>query len=226
MKKPIIVFAMTIIVFSLHSQPEQTRTEVFDSVFSNINSDITDKQKSKPYKPSFGVMAFPIMGGGPSFKFFLTNNFAFQTDLFWKVLFTKTREEVGISVAQKNFAFYGSFEVNPNFIYQKKIKTKNTNDLFWLMGAGTSLGITVNHGNRKFGANAILGLEFIRPSVAIQIDIRLGYGVLFNPSGRLRPPGMMFYTPAIPYDSPWHHFDWSVWLTHRWISKDKYRKQQ
>jgi hypothetical protein len=37
MKKIILIFALTIIILSLHSQTEQTYTEAFDSIFSNIS---------------------------------------------------------------------------------------------------------------------------------------------------------------------------------------------
>ena len=165
-----------------------------------------------PYKASVGGMVH-FFASGFSFKTCFTHNLAFQADVFFKVLFTGEKETYTYST----LAVYGSFAINPHFIYQKKIKNSDALDLFLLIGGGTSLGITPIQGNGKFGANAIFGLEFVfNFPLAIQIDMRPGYGLLFNPSGQLMPyGGGIFDISPYPHYSPWHHFDWSFGVTIR-----------
>jgi hypothetical protein len=213
MKKVISILLITISAITLKAQ-EQTFTQIMDSTMTNNQIEITTRAHV-PYKASVGGILL-VCGYGPSFKTFFTGDFAFQTDIFFKLLFTPLIEK---GYVVQNFTFYSSISINPNFMYQKKIKTKDTYDLFFFTGTGVSLGITPIRGNGKFGVNAILGLElvFIFP-LTVQFDIRPGYGLLFNSSGYLNDSEDFNTYPCY---SPWHHFDWSFGITFRWTYKKK-----
>ena len=171
-----------------------------------------------PYKASIGGMPlYASTALGPSFKAFFTDNVAFQTDIFFKGIFT-----AGIDTKSNeiSFALYISAETNINFYYPKKLKEKNSFDLFWLTGGGISLGHQSGFGfigGGKFGINAILGMEYVfkNKPLAIQIDFRPGYGLLFNSNNDYVET--LFYT----YKNPWHHYDWLMGCTLRYTFKEK-----
>jgi len=167
-----------------------------------------------PYKASVGGM--PLVNTlGISSKFFLGNHIAFQTDLFWKVIFTGYKYE---NMDKKRIlgALYASLELNPNIIYQKKIKEKTISELFWFIGGGVSFGYAIGNSG-KFGANGIIGIEFVDKTipVAFQIDFRPGYGMLFSFD---KTPVYAFF---FSHKSPWHHFDWLIGFTIRYTFKKK-----
>jgi hypothetical protein len=183
-----------------------------------INTPMQDFSKKEitqsPYKVSVGGMIH-ILAAGPSVKI-VCKKIAFQTDMFFKLLFTEGDACWG------NLAIYGSFAINENIIYQKKIKTKKSFDTFLLAGGGASFGITPIQLNRKLGTNVIIGMEFVfNFPLAIQIDVRPGYGLLYNPSGELNSSGVLFTLNPYPLYSPWHHFDWSFGVTVRKVFKKK-----
>ncbi|MCL2434521.1 MAG: hypothetical protein FWD09_00085 [Lentimicrobiaceae bacterium] len=160
-----------------------------------------------PYKTSVGgMLPYGSTGTGPSFKTFLKDNFSLQTDLLWRVTLGGYIDEHIIYLA-----LYPAVELNCNVMYQKKIKDKKNSELFWFIGGGASLGCEVLGPNGKFGANAILGLEFVfkNSPIALQIDLRPGYGMLFNSGDNLND---YFF---IPDTNPWSHFDWLIGFTLR-----------
>ena len=165
-----------------------------------------------PYKASVGG-TLGFMGVGPSFKTFLTDNISIQTDLLYKATLTGVMSETYFGLAS-----YVSLELNANVMYQKKIKEKEKSELFWFIGGGLSLGSEVISGiNGKFGANAIVGIEYLfkNKPLAFQIDFRPGYGMLFN-SGHILN-GDWFH----PETNPWSHFDWYLGFTWRYVFKEK-----
>ena len=169
-----------------------------------------------PYKASVGGMYPALIAGGASYKTFLSDNFALQTDLLCRMVAAKYIEE-------KDFllGLYGTIELNTNIMYQKKVKEKENFYLFWFIGCGGTLGFEFVRINGKFGANAILGLEFVfnKYPLAIQIDLRPGYGMLFNSGGKLNSD---FF---IPDTNPWHHFEWLIGIALRYTFKKKTSEQ-
>jgi len=161
-----------------------------------------------PYKMSIGG-TLGFMATGVSFKTFLTENVSLQSDILYKVTLTGTK--------QFNFGVYSAIEINTNVMYQKILKDKQNSELFWFIGGGISLGSEIMYAfNGKFGANAIAGLEFVfkdKP-LAFQMDLRPGYGMLFNSDKRLNNG---FY----PNINPWSHFDWLIGFTLRYTFKNK-----
>ena len=150
---------------------------------------------------------------GPSFKAFFTDKTAFQTDIFYKIALAGTIE-YGVAI-------YTSVETNTNIVYQKKMKDKKFSELFGFIGGGVSVGYEIFDGNGKFGANAIVGLEYVfknRP-LAFQIDLRPGYGLLYSLDKRPIQVGWIF-TPPVG-KNPWSHFDWSIGFTLRRTFKEK-----
>ena len=160
-----------------------------------------------PYSASAGGL-LGINAGGFSSKFFFTDNVAFQSDILCKVTLTK--------VYGGNLVFYPALETNSNLMYQKKIKNKKSSEQFGFIGGGINLGC-VPAGYGKFGVSAIIGLEYVfrKKPLAIQIDFRPGYGLLFHYGEEM----------AIPLfnriESPWSHFDWMFGFTLRRTYKEK-----
>ena len=167
-----------------------------------------------PYKASVGGVLYPSTAVGPSFKAFFTDKVAFQTDVFLKVVLAGGKD---VDINRIVLAFYLSVETNVNFIYQKKIKEKENLELFWLTGGGVSLGYSWTPGSGKFGVNAIMGIEYVfkEKPLAIQIDFRPGYGLLFNSNYN--------YVEAVFFEhkNPWSHFDWLIAFTLRYTFKEK-----
>ena len=163
-----------------------------------------------PYKSSVGGVicpTVPFMGvGGLSFKSFSTNHIVYQTDIYLKIMMTAYGEGTLL-------AFYTSCVTNTNVMYQKKVKNSNW---FWFMGGGVSMGFTLL-GDAKFGANIITGVEYVfdKKPLAIQMDIRPGYGILFSSFSKIGDNGWL------PEDNPWHHFDWMAGFTLRYTFKGK-----
>ena len=166
-----------------------------------------------PYKASVGGIVYGL-ALGPSFKAFFTNHVAFQTDMFLKGVLSAGKD---VNTNRIGFAPYLSVETNVNLIYQKKIKEKTYTELFLLAGGGVSLGYSWTPGSGKFGINAIMGLEYVFKNIplAIQIDLRPGYGLLFN--SNYKYVDAIFFT----HNNPWSHFDWCIPLTFRYSFKEK-----
>ena len=167
-----------------------------------------------PYKASVGgVLPYTSLAFGPSVKAFVTDKVVFQTDILFKAVLT-----FGTDADSKNIAFapYLCVETNMNVIYQKKLKDKITSELFWLTGGGVSLGYSLFPGSGKFGVNAIFGIEYVfkNKPLAIQIDFRPGYGLLFNSDDIVQA---IFFT----HKNPWSHFDYFFGATLRYTFKEK-----
>ena len=162
-----------------------------------------------PYKASVGGMIsyLPVVGGF-SLKTFITKEFSFQTDIYFKTMLTGGIHE--------GYAIYSSCVINPNFMYQNKMKELKQSELFWFLGSGVSFGFTMK-GCVKFGANAIMGIEYIffNTPLSIQIDMRPGYGMLFSFSNE-------FNNLFLSNDkNPWHHFDLMIGFSIRYTFKNK-----
>ena len=166
-----------------------------------------------PYKASVGGILYPSLAVGPSFKVFLTNNIAFQTDMLFKAVFTGSINEGAV--------LYFLLETNTNVTYQKKFKEKETYELFWLMGGGLSLGYQIS-GNGKFGVNTIMGFELCAKKIPLtfQMDLRPGYAMLFNMNGSPIETFSVFSSNYLD-KNPWHHFDWLLGFTLRYTFKNK-----
>ena len=153
-------------------------SKIFIVVITIITLAITTESAlnaQPPYKKSIGgVVGFM---DGASFKMFLGNKFSFQTDA--SVKFVPT------TLFGKNGYFYNdnfwAVEVNPNFMFQSRIKSWEVGQFDWLVGLGLSAGYQFQN-NGKAGANIIAGFEYSmnKTPVAIQLDYRPGFGVLFN----------------------------------------------
>jgi hypothetical protein len=182
-----------------------------DSISSVNNYGI---KSQPPYRASVGgITPYTSLAFGPSFKAFFTDQVAFQTDIFFKEILTAGKD---VYINETAFAFYLSVETNVNFIYQKKIKEKAVSELFWLIGGGVSLGYSLTPVSGKFGVNAIVGLEYVfkKKPLAIQIDFRPGYGLLFTNYAYVEA---MFTT----LKNPWSHFDWFIGATLRYAFNNK-----
>ena len=131
-----------------------------------------------------GIGAVVGMMNGVSFKAFFSENFALKADLAYKYTIAATNVD--------GMHFYGganTFELNPNFIYQKNITSFGVGNLDWYAGGGVSIGMAFAHygyvyGSAiagKFGTNAIGGVELkFNFPLAIDFDFRPGYGLTFR----------------------------------------------
>lgn len=203
---------MTVISATVLKAQEQTFIQAFDSVFMNVSkTDATTKLQTL-YKASVGGMLPSFMAMGASFKTFFSEHIAFQTELLYKVTLVGSIDKKRISFG----GVYPAIEFNTNVMYQKKIKNNKKFELFWFIGGGVSLGCDLFGPNGKFGTNMIIGLEyiFLNKPLAFQIDVRPGYGMLFNSDKRLNNG---FY----PNINPWSHFDWLIGFTLRYTFKNK-----
>lgn len=139
---------------------------------------------------------------GVSIKTFLTDNFAYQTDIFYGAKITRTKID--------GIVAYLAVESNTNVMYQKKLKEKKKSELYGLIGGGISLGCGVLQSFGKFEVNTIIGLEYVwkNSPLSFQIDFRPGCGMLFLGKG------------LAPYSKdPFFHFDWLLGITLRYTFK-------
>jgi hypothetical protein len=166
-----------------------------------------------PYKASVGGMFPSFLTMGASSKIFFNECGAFQAELLFKTVFAIGKKDISFGDIT---AIYSNLETNLNIIYQKKIKEKKNAELFWLIGGGISFGYNFEV-QGKFGVNTIVGLEYVfkKKPLALQIDFRPGYGMLFSfDSSNVK--GFFF-----EHESPWPHFDWLFGFTLRYTLKDK-----
>jgi hypothetical protein len=158
-----------------------------------------------PYKASVGGMLPSFLALGPSAKFFVGEHLALQTDLLYKATLTRYKKETDFFLA-----LYPTIELNTNVMCQKKIKDKETFDLFWFIGGGGTLGFEFIGINGKFGVNAITGIEYVfKGGLSVQIDLRPGYAMLFHSGDKINS---YFLIPDV---NPCHHFDWLIGFTIR-----------
>ena len=132
-----------------------------------------------PYKMGIGVNVLSMEA--VSFKTFLSPRLALQAELGYKWTVTSYRANTyGYGSYSYSYSI-GTLELNPNLFYQKEIKDWNFGRLDWFAGGGASIGYAF--GSRgKFGINAGGGAEltFHKIPLAVQMDFRPGYGMLFG----------------------------------------------
>lgn len=95
-----------------------------------------------------------------------------------------------------------------NLLYEKKFP-KRTNT-YWIAGGGIYYAAVSPDGNTKKvntmkgGIKAILGIEYFvgeRLPLSLQVDMRIGYNILYSPNNSYRGE-------FIPSDNPYHYFDY------------------
>lgn len=150
---------------------------------------------AQDYKQSFGLVAGSL--NGLSYKKFVKENVAIQTDLAFGLLATRaTINYYGYSYSGPEHAW--TFQLQPNLYYQKNIFNGNSCNIAALVGGGVSLGYASEFYSNidlgKWGINAIAGVEFIlhNAPISIGLDFRPGYGMMFMP------------------DLALHMFDWAL----------------
>ena len=165
-----------------------------------------------PYKTSVGGMISPVFSAGVSSKTFFADHVAFQVDLMTKGISTWyiRRGEFYMPNAVLD---YSGYEQNTNIMYQKKIKDLKKSELFWFCGGGVNIGYVgaLHNTFGKLGVNAITGLEFVfnKMPLSIQIDLRPGYGLLYQFPRREGGGAKL------------RHFDWLVGFSLRYAFKGK-----
>lgn len=162
-------------------------------------------QAQSPYRHSIGGVGCTMWG--VSYKTFLSDHVALSLDFGNQFVQTGGEDWPQVDVF--------SIELNPNLMYEFSSNSR----LHSLIGAGITLGynwemgiwhIWYSGGTRddykylgngmKAGANVIAGLEYIfKIPLAVQLDFRPGYGVFIKDNVR------------------WHHFDWNVCLSVRYV---------
>ena len=171
-----------------------------------------------PYKASVGGVVYAGIAAGPSFKAFFTDKVAFQVDFLFRGTATGNLD---LKENTCGPVLYFALETDLNIVYQKKLK--ETSNWFWFIGGGVGMGRQLIAGNGKFGANVILGFEYVCEKIplTIQLDLRPGYAMLYNlDSDELNK--VQYFDPV---KSPWSHFDWLAGLTLRYAFKEKNNKK-
>ena len=140
---------------------------------------------------SLGMMAQSqefglVVGGmnGLSYKKYMSNNFAIQTDL--AVGFQRSTLDIaGDSELYSMSGDWFDFVLNPNFLYHKEL----SHGIYAFAGGGASVGLaqglhtsieTVTFG--KFGLNGMLGAGYKMSNLPLSfaLDFRPGYAMLLN----------------------------------------------
>jgi hypothetical protein len=162
-----------------------------------------------PYKMGVGLNV--LSAEAVSFKMFLSPTLALQAELGYKWTITSFRTSAyGYGYSYRYSGYIGSLELNPNLFYQKEIKDWKFARLDWFAGGGVSIGYAF--GSRgKFGINAGGGAEltFHKIPLAVQMDFRPGYGLLF---GR----GAQYYYGD---KKTFSYFDWGLNISVRYLFK-------
>ncbi|MDR2084544.1 MAG: hypothetical protein LBP67_06080 [Bacteroidales bacterium] len=162
-----------------------------------------------PYKSSIGGSMF-VNVIGPTFKCFFSDNIAFQSDIYWKVIVSPYK-------ANDNWdpAIQPVVEADANLMYQKRLKYLHNAELFYFVGGGINGGYS---GCTKLGINTIFGLEFVslRKPIAFQLDLRPGYGILIKSNDN---DNVGFFLPE--FERQWSFFDWVFGCTIRYTFKRK-----
>lgn len=152
---------------------------------------------AQDYNQSFGLVAGSL--NGLSYKKFVKENVAIQTDLAFGLLATRFTEYdyySGYSVSGEGHLW--NFQLQPNLYYQNNVLNGNNLNIGAFIGGGVSLGYAQGFYNDlplgKWGINAIAGIEFIlnKTPLTIGLDFRPGYGMLFTSNQSL------------------HMFDWAL----------------
>ena len=235
MKKHIITF-LVLSIFAGASA--QSHTQAFDSVFAHVSKvDATtgilyervlpdehltrypflttsvqtinkETRGASDKKNSVGISAFCSFVG-VSLKFNLRNNLYFQTDIggdaYLNFLFIPRSPTLGADFGTQ---FY--------ILYEDKFP-KRTNT-YWIVGGGLNLaGVPhIPYSKQisfKSGAKVLLGIEYMpeNTSISIQIDTRMGYGIMYSTKG-VKPWERNGY---LPNDNPYSFFDYGFVFTLR-----------
>lgn len=177
----------------------------------------TSNVSQVPYKSSIGGKVLVTNAVGPSFKTFISEKIAFQSDLVCKYVFTAHIDKI-----ESFCVAYTSLENITNVMYEDKCKKLETNvaNIFWFLGGGVSIGHEY-HGYGKFGINTISGLELVFKQVplAFQFDIQPGCGMLYYILNEREELGGLFFPTFTPNTNPWFHFDWTAGFTLRYTFK-------
>ncbi len=137
---------------------------------------------------------------GVSYRYFVNEHVAVQTNLMWKYLSTygttvsrQTLDVMGKSQTSRT-SQWGKLrgwtaEVNPNFIYQTTVRAWAWGSLYWNSGVGVGMGVAQDWRMPadyplwgKFGINTISGLElsFCKYPISVFTESFAGYGLLWN----------------------------------------------
>lgn len=138
---------------------------------------------AQDYKQSFGLVAGSL--NGFSYKKFVNENVAIQTDLAVELLATRaTMYYSGYIFSGQEHAW--SLQLQPNLYYQNNVFYGDWGNIAAYVGGGVSLGYAQEFYSNldlgKWGINAIAGVEFIlnNTPITIGLDFRPGYGMLFT----------------------------------------------
>ena len=159
---------------------------------------------AQTYQHSVGLVVGSL--NGVSYKTFLGENFALQTDLAFGVVATQGGTEVATGEVR-----YWDFQVNPNAYYQKEVASFSWGTLSAYGGGGLSIGMAKFLGSYsmplmgKWGINAIAGVEcgVNNLPIVFALDFRPGYGMLFY--------GEYGYTMTV------NTFDWALAASVRYV---------
>lgn len=137
------------------------------------------------YKQSVGLVVGSF--NGFSYKNFISNNVALQTDLGFGLLATRgSIGMVGYEGLIYGIEHHWSFHFNPNLYYQKTFHEENWGNISAFAGGGLSLGLASEFRNSmvfgKCGFNAIAGIEFELDDAPFTfgLDFRPGYEMMFG----------------------------------------------
>ena len=162
-------------------------------------------QAQLPYRHSVGGVFCTTWGF--SYKTFWAEKLSFSADVGCHIIRTGGEVWPDCTVS--------SIILNPNLMYETPVSAR----LYALVGGGVTLGYNwkyviwhiamqgITSDNYKYlgkggklGANVIAGLEYVfKIPLAVQLDFRPGYGVFIKDNVR------------------WHHFDWNVCLSMRYV---------
>ena len=135
------------------------------------------------YKHSIGLEFGTI--NAASYKTFFTPNLALKADFIFYKYTVPGWSRAGWDYGYGYYGYYGwigTVELNPNFLYQKNIKSFGWGDLDWFVGGGVSIGYALWWAAGKFGINADGGVELALKKIPLAFDFsfRPGFGMLFG----------------------------------------------
>lgn len=186
------------------------------------------------YQKSVGLLVGNLTGF--SYKHFITENLAIQSDLGIGILATAAGVGVTVHMDGMSASDFASlkgytlsiydFGINENVLYQQSIKGSNFS---YVLGGGMSLGfaspykmtydgysnwmVGTEKGNSepmfKYGINGYVGIEYKMPDAPITFgaDFRPGYGLL----------AVSHYSDGDLSESvQYHYFDWHLSVSMRY----------
>ena len=139
---------------------------------------------AQDYNQSVGLVVGSL--NGLSYKKFIKENVAVQTDLAFGLVATRASVYHGGEYLGSGGEHFWTFQLQPNLYYQKNVFNTDWGNIAALVGGGMSLGYAEEFGSDlsmgKWGVNAIAGVEFIlnNSPITVGLDFRPGYGLLFT----------------------------------------------